>query len=202
MPILPSPSGGSQRERLTTAMTEGERRRRAAAAVQIRTVDPEHEDALFCLDQYARELNQRSTRRFDPSVGATATPDELRPPAGRFFVAYLRSEPLGCGGVKHPRGAPAQIKRMWIAPEARGLGLGRRLLTTLEDCARDAGAFAAQIETNSDLTEALTLYTTTGWEQVDAFNDEPYADRWLQKTLSRPSAADSSAGRPENTNSS
>jgi ribosomal protein S18 acetylase RimI-like enzyme len=72
---------------------------------------------------------------------------------------------------------------MWIAPRARGLGLGRRLLSTLEAAARDAGATTALIETNSDLTEALALYTSTGWETVDPFNDEPYADRWLRKRL-------------------
>lgn len=176
------PLGDSQRERLIVAMAEIERLL-TVGAVQITPVDPEHDDARFCLEQYTRELNKRSTRTFDPTVGATVTPDEARPPAGHFFVAYLHGEPLGCGAVKHPSGAPAQIKRMWVAPEARGLGLGRRLLTTLEDCARDAGADTARIETNSDLTEALALYTTTGWEQVDAFNNEPYADRWLQKAL-------------------
>jgi DNA-binding MarR family transcriptional regulator len=185
---LLEPLGPSQRERLIVAMAEVERLL-TAAAVQITAIDPEHDDAVWCLNEYARELNQRSTRSFDPTVGATATPDETRPPAGRFFVAYLHGEPIGCGAVKHPAGAPAQIKRMWIAPEARGLGLGRRLLTTLEDCARDAGADTARIETNSDLTEALALYTTTGWKLVDAFNDEPYADRWLQKALRHPAAS-------------
>jgi GNAT superfamily N-acetyltransferase len=154
-----------------------------AASVQIIPIDPEHPDAVACLVRYARELNQRSTRTFDPAAGATATPEETRPPAGHFFVAYLRGEPLGCGAVKHPAGEPAQIKRMWIAPQARGLGLGRRLLATLEDCARQAGADTARIETNSDLMEALALYTATGWRPVDAFNDEPYADRWLEKAL-------------------
>jgi GNAT superfamily N-acetyltransferase len=164
-------------------MTKDERSP-TAAAVQITPIDPEHGDAVICLEHYARELNQRSTRTFDPTVGATVTPDEARAPAGQFFVAYLHGEPVGCGAVKHPAGAPAHIKRMWIAPAARGLGLGRRLLTTLEDCARDAGARTARIETNSDLSEALALYTSAGWQQVEAFNDEPYADRWLEKTLS------------------
>jgi GNAT superfamily N-acetyltransferase len=72
---------------------------------------------------------------------------------------------------------------MWVAPRARGLGLGRRLLGTLESCARDAGATSAQLETNSDLTEALTLYASAGWTQTTAFNDEPYADRWFEKPL-------------------
>jgi hypothetical protein len=57
------------------------------------------------------------------------------------------------------------------------------LLNVLESYARDAGAQVAQIETNSDLTEALALYTATGWAPVKRFNDEPYADRWLQKPL-------------------
>jgi DNA-binding MarR family transcriptional regulator/GNAT superfamily N-acetyltransferase len=181
---LLGPLSASQRERLVSAMGEVERLL-SAAAVQITTIDPEHNDARFCLDQYTQELNRRSDRTFDPTVGATARPQEVRPPAGRFFVAYLYGEPIGCGAVKHHRDAPAEIKRMWIAPEARGLGLGRCLLQTLESCARDGGARDAQIETNSDLTEAMTLYISAGWNEVDAFNAEPFADRWLQKSLSR-----------------
>ena len=154
-----------------------------AAAVQIVAADPEHEDAQACLRRYTAELNRRSRRTFDPEVGATAPPEDVRPPAGRFFVAYLRGEAIGCGAVKHPPGAPAQIKRMWVSPAARGLGLGRRLLRTLETAAREAGATLARIETNSDLTEALALYESAGWTQVDPFNDEPYANRWLEKSL-------------------
>lgn len=176
------PLSAAQRERLVKAMGEVERLL-TVAAVQITAIDPEHDDARFCLSQYTEELNRRSDRTFDPRVGATARPEEVRPPAGQFFVAYLHGEPIGCGAVKHHRDCPAEIKRMWIAPGARGVGLGRRLLQTLESCARDAGASAARIETNSDLAEALALYASAGWNEVDAFNDEPFADRWLQKSL-------------------
>ena len=176
------PLSASQRDRLVTAMGEVERLL-TVAAVQIVAIDPEHDHARSCLERYTEELNRRSDRTFDPAVGATARPDEVRPPAGEFFVAYLHSEPIGCGAVKHHPDAPAEIKRMWIAPQARGLGLGRRLLGTLESCARDAGASVARIETNSDLTQALTLCTSAGWTQVEPFNDEPYADRWLEKPL-------------------
>jgi DNA-binding MarR family transcriptional regulator/GNAT superfamily N-acetyltransferase len=179
---LLQPLSTAQRDRLLAAMGEVERLL-TIAAVQIVATDPEHEDARFCLDRYTEELNSRSNRTFDPTVGATARPDEVRPPAGQFFIARLHDEPIGCGAVKHHVNAPAEIKRMWIAPQARGLGLGRRLLQTLESCARGAGATFARIETNSDLTEALTLYTSAGWSQVEAFNDEPYADRWLEKSL-------------------
>jgi GNAT superfamily N-acetyltransferase len=154
-----------------------------ASSVEIRPVDPEHSDAQYCLAEYVAELNRRSTRAFDPSVGATALPHEVRPPAGQFFVAYLHGEAIGCGAVKHHADAPAEIKRMWIAPQARGLGLGRRLLEKLEACALAGAAQVAHIETSAVLTEALALYRSAGWAEVAAFNDEPFADHWLEKSL-------------------
>ena len=171
-----------QRERLVAAMREVERLL-IAASVEIRPIDPEHADAQYCLAEYVAELNRRSTRGFDPSVGATALPHEVRPPAGAFFVAYLHGEAIGCGAVKHHADAPAEIKRMWLAPQARGLGLGRRLLDTLEECAQAGGARVAHIETSDVLTEAISLYRSAGWVEVPAFNEEPFADHWFEKPL-------------------
>jgi DNA-binding MarR family transcriptional regulator/GNAT superfamily N-acetyltransferase len=179
---LLAPLTSEQRERLVAAMRDVERLL-IAASVEMRPVDPEHPDAQYCLAEYAAELNRRSTRGFDPSVGATALPHEVRPPAGQFFVAYLHGEAIGCGAVKHHADAPAEIKRMWIAPQARGLGLGRRLLETLEACALERGARVAHIETSAVLTEALYLYRSTGWVEVPQFNDEPFADHWFEKAL-------------------
>jgi DNA-binding MarR family transcriptional regulator/GNAT superfamily N-acetyltransferase len=171
-----------QGERLVAAMRDVERLL-TSASVEITAVDPEHPDARYCLAEYVAELNRRSERGFDPAVGATALPHEVRPPAGQFFVAYLHGEAIGCGAVKHHAGAPSEIKRMWIAPAARGLGLGRRLLEELEACALSSGAPVARIETSAVLTEALALYRSTGWVEVRAFNDEPFADHWFEKTL-------------------
>jgi DNA-binding MarR family transcriptional regulator len=179
---LLAPLSAEQQQRLVHAMREVERLL-VAASVQITATDPEHPGAQYCLAEYVAELNRRSTRGFDPSVGATALPHEVRPPCGQFFVAYLHGEPVGCGAVKHHLDAPAEIKRMWIAPQARGLGLGRRLLETLEACARAGGARVAHIETSAVLTEALSLYRSTGWVEVPPFNDEPFADHWLKKEL-------------------
>ncbi len=179
---LLAPLSSQQRERLLAAMREVERLL-TAASVEITAVDPEHPDARYCLAEYVAELNRRSERGFDPSVGATALPHEVRPPAGQFFVAYLHGEAIGCGAVKHHAGAPAEIKRMWIAPAARGLGLGRRLLEELEACALAAGARVARIETSAVLTEALKLYRSTGWVEVPPFNEEPFADHWFEKAL-------------------
>jgi DNA-binding MarR family transcriptional regulator/GNAT superfamily N-acetyltransferase len=179
---LLAPLDARQRERLVAAMGEIERLL-TTSLVEIKPVDPEHPDAQRCLAEYVAELNRRSERGFDPSVGATALPHEVRPPAGRFFVAYLHREPIGCGAVKYHSRAPAEIKRMWLAPSARGLGLGRRLLKELEQSARDEGARVAHIETSSVLLEAISLYRSAGWVEVPPFNEEPFADHWFEKRL-------------------
>ncbi len=180
---LLAPLSSRQRERLVAAMCDVERLL-LCGTVEIRVIDPEHADAQYCLGEYVAELNRRSTRGFDPSVGATALPHEVRPPAGQFFVAYLHGEPIGCGAVKHHADTPSEIKRMWIDPQARGLGLGRRLLEKLEECALAGGARVARIETSAVLSEALSLYRSTGWVEVPPFNDEPFADHWFEKVLS------------------
>ena len=180
---LLEPLSDAQRERLVAAMRDVERLLTSASA-EIRSVDPEHEDARSCLAEYVAELNRRSERGFDPSVGATALPHEVRPPAGEFFVVYLHGGPIGCGAVKYHPGEPTEIKRMWIDPSVRGLGLGRRLLEHLESRARESGATVAHIETSTVLGEALQLYRATGWVEVPPFNDEPFADHWLEKVLS------------------
>ena len=132
---------------------------------------------------YFAELDRRSESGFDPDAGISAEPHELRPPAGCFLVAYLRSEPAGCGAVKHHPGAPSEIKRMWVSESARGLGIGRRLLSVLEARAMRSGASKARLETNRALVEAVGMYRSAGYREVPAFNDEPFADHWFEKRL-------------------
>jgi ribosomal protein S18 acetylase RimI-like enzyme len=73
---------------------------------------------------------------------------------------------------------------MWVSPAARGLGLGRRILLELEHLAGASGARMVRLETNRALAEAIQLYRSTGYREVAAFNTEPYADHWFEKTLS------------------
>jgi ribosomal protein S18 acetylase RimI-like enzyme len=80
---------------------------------------------------------------------------------------------------------PAHLRRMWVSPTVRGLGLGRRLLTELESRAAAAGASVVQLETNGSLTEAISLYLSAGYREVDPFNDEAYAHHWFEKRLDR-----------------
>lgn len=72
---------------------------------------------------------------------------------------------------------------MWVAPSVRGLGVGRRLLEELERHARRRGVAVLRLETNQTLTEAIGLYRSAGYVEVDAFNDEPYAHHWFEKRL-------------------
>jgi GNAT superfamily N-acetyltransferase len=176
------PLNARQQKRLVDAMADVERLL-TAAMVDVRPVDPLHPDARYCVRAYVAELNRRSDSGYDPSEGVSAEPHELRPPAGVFLVASLRREPVGCGAVKHHADAPSEIKRMWVAESVRGLGLGRRLLARLETEAIRSGATAARLETNRALTEAIGLYRAAGYREVPAFNDEPFAHHWFEKTL-------------------
>ena len=102
-----------------------------------------------------------------------AEPEELRPPAGVFVIAKCRDQLAGCGGVKLHGRAPAELKRMWVSPAARGLGIGRHLLGQLVQHARDAGARVIRLETNRALREAIELYRKSGYVEVAPFNQEP-----------------------------
>jgi DNA-binding MarR family transcriptional regulator len=177
-----TPLDAVQREQLVGAMRSVERLI-TASLVETRIVDPEHPDAKRCLRAYVAELNRRSDIPFDPRNGSTAEPHEVRAPAGAFLIAYVNGEAIGCGAVKHRPGGPSDIKRMWVAESARGLGIGRRLLRELEQLARDSGARVAQLETNAALVEAITMYRSAGYAEVPAFNDEPFAHHWLAKPL-------------------
>jgi DNA-binding MarR family transcriptional regulator/GNAT superfamily N-acetyltransferase len=177
-----APLDADQRGRLVDAMRTVERLI-TFSAVEIRRVDPTHPDARECLRAYVAELNRRSERGFDPTEGVTAEPHEVTPPAGCFLVVYLHDEPVGCGAVKHHPGAPSDIKRMWVSPTVRGLGIGRRLLGELEACVANSGVSIARLETSRVLPEAIALYRSAGYREVPAFNDEPFADHWFEKRL-------------------
>jgi DNA-binding MarR family transcriptional regulator/GNAT superfamily N-acetyltransferase len=172
----------SQRSRLVAAMADVERLL-LASAVRVGPCDPRHPDARWCLESYFSELARRFDAGFEPARSISADDDELTPPAGLLLIATLHGEPVGCGGLKLHDDAPAEIKRMWVAPAARGLGLGRRLLADLECRAADGGAGVARLETNRTLIEAISLYRASGYREVTAFNDEPYAHHWFEKTL-------------------
>ena len=101
-----------------------------------------------------------------------------------FLVARLRGKAVGCAALKiHRESGVGEVKRMWTLPDARVLGLGRRLLTHLEREAVSRGVHTLRLETNQSLNEAIHLYQTAGFQEVDAFNQEQYAHFWFEKKL-------------------
>ena len=179
---LLAPLSDAQRDRLVAAMEIVERLL-VAGLVEVGIEDPTSAAARFCIASYFSELDTRFDTGFDPSRSISADVAELTEPVGLLLVARLREEPVGCGALKFDGADRADIKRMWVAPTARGLGLGRRLLTELEDRARERGMRVVQLETNKTLREAISLYRSAGYVEVDAFNDEPYAQHWFAKRL-------------------
>jgi DNA-binding MarR family transcriptional regulator/predicted GNAT family N-acyltransferase len=156
-----------------------------ASLITISSEDPRSAEARWCIGQYFAELAGRFDTGFDPALSIPADDDELTSPRGLLLVARLRERPVGCGALKHHPGAPTELKRMWVDREARGLGLGRRLLRELERQTVAAGASTVRLETNRTLVEAIRLYRSAGYVEVPAFNDEPYAHHWFEKRLAR-----------------
>jgi DNA-binding MarR family transcriptional regulator/GNAT superfamily N-acetyltransferase len=177
-----APLTTAQRDRLIGAMLVVERLMQASA-VEIAVEPPDSADALWCLGQYFNELAERFESGFDPGKSISANADELRPPVGIFEVARLGGQPIGCGALKIKDKKTGEIKRMWVHTDARGLGVGRRILYALEEKAKGLGLRRLRLETNRTLKEAQALYRNCGYVEVLPFNDEPYAHHWFEKTL-------------------
>ena len=171
-----------QRSVLTTAMGQVEQLLRASM-ISFGIEPPSTADAQWCFNQYFAELNSRFDGGFDPGLSRTAYAEELTPPSGLLILARLQGRPVGCGALKFHKKKPAELKRMWIAESARGLGVGRRLLAELERHARNAGVRVLHLETNQSLNEAIQLYRRSGYVEVEPFNAEPYAHHWFEKQL-------------------
>src|SRR6267143_5055793 len=164
---LPEP----QRAALLDAMGTVERVLRSGA-VRLSVESPDSPAARYCLARYFEELRARFEAGFDPGLGIPATSRQLTPPYGYFVLATLHGEPVGCGALKCHAGF-GEIKRMWVTPSSRGLGIVKSLLHRLEDLARERKLPLLRLETNKALTEARSLYRRSGFREVAAFNDEP-----------------------------
>lgn len=145
--------------------------------------NPRDEDARYCLGEYYGELARRFENGFDVSLSRDPDASDMIRPRGTFLVAISDGLPIGCVGLKGSGGEIAEIKRLWVAPSARGLGLARRLMTVAENTARELSIKLLRLDTNSALPEAQQLYRRTGWDEIDRFNDDPYPDTFFEKRL-------------------
>ncbi len=178
---LVDPLSDRQRLELASALTTAERLLRAAT-VAIDLVDPRSSAARSALAQYFGELDDRFRSGFDPhDGGADSDASALRPPDGAFVVMFSDHTPVGCGGLQRIDEHTGEIKRMWIHPDWRGLGLGHRLLARLEAVAGELGHTRIVLDTNETLLEAIAMYTRAGYHPIERYNDNPYAHHWFAK---------------------
>lgn len=161
--------------------------------ITLHATRPDAEPGLGALRGYVGDVIGRMNGRpaTDEEIDAFVAESPhggLVPPEGVFVLALGAGDTvLGCAGLRFrgpdvPTDA-AEIKRMWTAPEARGLGVGKTLLTDLLGRAREAGRGRVVLDTRADLVEARTLYERTGFVEVEPYNANPYAQVWYALDL-------------------
>ena len=137
------------------------------------------------------EYFQERASTFPQAQGSyrTAFPDarQFVPPQGVFLLVLDDGgAAIGCGGIRRLPGTPRtryEVKHLWLAPSARGRGLGRQLLAELERRADAFGAAEVVVDTNDSLAAAGGLYRSSGYESIPAYNDNPNATTWYRKAL-------------------
>jgi putative acetyltransferase len=95
----------------------------------------------------------------------------LKQPHVTFLVARAEGRAVGCGAVVQSAEGWAEIKRMFVSPAARGRQVGRKLLERLEAVAREKGIAALRLETGISQPEALALYRSAGFREIEPFGD-------------------------------
>jgi GNAT superfamily N-acetyltransferase len=114
---------------------------------------------------------------------AKGPPQDLVPPNGVLLLARADGEPAGLGGVRYLNTEIAEVKSMYVAPPFRGSGLGRQILSRLDEIALEHGCRAVRLDTSDYLTPAVDLYRSAGYREVPAYNENPKADLWFERAL-------------------
>jgi pimeloyl-ACP methyl ester carboxylesterase/GNAT superfamily N-acetyltransferase len=118
-----------------------------------------------------------------PDVPPRMTARDVEPPGGRWLVAYRGAQPVGAAGLKRLDAHTAEIKRVYVAPEARGMGVARALLARLEEIARDVGYTTLRLDTGAKQAASVALFTSSGYEPIADYNGNPVAAHWFEKRL-------------------
>ncbi|XUL90557.1 bifunctional helix-turn-helix transcriptional regulator/GNAT family N-acetyltransferase [Streptomyces galilaeus] len=169
-----------QRTELTHALATTQRLLRLAG-ITVALVDGATEDARTCLDAYAADIDARFPEGFDRTD--LVRPEEVTGEAGAFFVAYEEGRPVACGALRTLEPGVGEIRHVWVHPDARRLGLARRILTELELAAAAHDFAVVRLDTHATLTEAQAMYRACGYTEIPAYVDHVYADHWFEKRL-------------------
>ena len=152
-----------------------------AADARFEATDPRSEAAQTAMATYFAELDVLFRGGFDPGDALTADAASFDPPSGVFVLAKIQERAVGCGGLWTIEPGVGEIKRMWIDPAWRGVGLAGRLLADLESRSRALGHLRTILDTNEVLHDAITMYERAGYTPIERYNDNPYAHHWFEK---------------------
>jgi len=150
-----------------------------SSSIEFVEVDPRSPLAEQAASRYFEELAARFEGGFE--IAAYAGDPTADP--GWSVLAIREDRPVACGTVRPLAAGVGEIKRMWVDPMTRGVGLGRRMLGHLEQVASAYGLHLVRLDTNAALIEAIALYDRSGYRRIPRYNDNPYADVWFEKIL-------------------
>lgn len=151
------------------------------APLTFHDADPDAPPAQACLAAYFDLLAQVIHGFTRPALPLQDAAD-FRPPSGAFRLTRQGDQTLGCVSLRAHAPGTAEVKRLWIAPQARGRGLARRLMQDIETRALALGYSRLILDTNAGLPAAIALYESSGWAAIPAYSGFP-ATHWFGKTL-------------------
>jgi putative acetyltransferase len=141
------------------------------AKITVSQSDPRSPSSIALIEELDRHLN----RLYPAESNHLMDLDALCAPDVRFFVADRAGETLGCGAVKQFAGY-TEVKRVYVAPRARGLGIAKRVIETLEAATRAAGVSIMRLETGIYQPDAIALFEKAGFTRCARFGDYPEGD--------------------------
>jgi GNAT superfamily N-acetyltransferase len=140
-------------------------------------------DAQMLLAEFMIELRGRWRGPISAADEPEEPGDGLSPPDGSFHIARIDGRPVGCVGLRTVNTETGELKRMYVRPESRGVGIARALLQAVEAEALGRGFRVVRLDTMAELVEAQQLYRTSGYREIPPYNDNPYTRHWYQKLI-------------------
>ena len=144
----------------------------------VRALFTEYAESLeidLCFQDFERELAD--------------LPGDYAPPSGRLLVAMEDSGLAGCVALRRIDEQDCEMKRLYVRPTYRGIGLGRKLAETVIAAARGAGYFKMRLDTLPSMQEAIKLYRSMGFGEIPSYRFNPIEGvKFMELDLRRQSA--------------
>lgn len=106
------------------------------------------------------------------SAELASLPAPYAPPDGTLLIAHVDSELAGCVGLRPLGDGVGEMKRLYVRPAYRNVGLGKHLIDAVIQAARQAGHRELRLDTLSSMTSAQALYRRLGFVEIAPYNDK------------------------------